>query len=109
MSVYGKRLNHEFLDPNMCFCAWLIGGSIGKAQKRLIDEGIFNPVSNEPPSRMGVWFSAKKSPMYAEFMRLRIEQGNLSERPSKEEFDQAMAEFKRCSLNYHAKFDAKAV
>lgn len=104
MSLYGRGVNNEYLNPDMCFAAWLVGGSIGKARKRLKDAGIKNPESGKEPSRMGIWFSAKKSPLYEEFVRTREESQQVSEMPSTEEFENALKTFNKCVDEYHAKF-----
>lgn len=105
MSVYGKKINNEYLDTDMCFCAWLIGGSIGKARKRMVTEGVSNPVTGNPPSRMGIWFAARKSPMYAEFVKLREQSNSVGDRPTKEEFEKAIAYLKTSVEEYHKKYD----
>lgn len=104
MSIYGRGITHEYLNPDMCFTAWLISGSIGKARKRIINAGICNPESGKDPSRMGIWFSSKKSLLFQEFVRVREETQSVSETPTKEEFENALKIFQKTVDEYHAKF-----
>ncbi len=105
MSLYGRGVNNEYLSPDMCYAAWLISGSIAKAQKRLFDAGITNPESGRAPSRMGIWFSANRSPLFEEFTRVREQSPTqVSGMPSKEEFEEGVKIFNTCVSDYHAKF-----
>lgn len=108
MAVFGKRITKAYLNPDLCFCAWLIGGSIAKAQQRLINEGVMNPATGHPPSRMGIWFATMRSPLYVAFIQRRKDKNLDSERPSKEEFDGAIVAIKTILAKLHEDREAEA-
>ncbi len=68
MTIGKKGLDNEYLNPNLCYCAWVVGDSIGRAVNLLAEAGIINPRTGGTPSRMGVWFAARKSEMFQEFV-----------------------------------------
>lgn len=55
--MMGKQ---HYLDGEACFRKWYELGSLQKALNAMIREGIQNPLTGTPPTRMGIWSSAVK-------------------------------------------------
>lgn len=80
---------HHYLNADLCYALWLTSGSVGRATRRLVLEGFRNPITLEKPSRMGVWFAAKRSEYYNKFVENR-ESGIIKQQTAtSDEFDEA--------------------
>ena len=80
---------HHYLNADLCYALWLTSGSIGRATRRLALEGFRNPVTLDKPSRMGVWFAAKRSDYYKNFQERRETGQILQQTATNEEFEEA--------------------
>jgi hypothetical protein len=90
--IGGKgRLIKSYLMPDLCYALWLTSGSITKATRRMIDEGVVHPVSLKAPSRMGIWWSAKHSEYTAKFFAKRENRETENIRATTEEMEEARA------------------
>lgn len=49
-----------YLDRKMCFDAWNSSSSVSRAAKKLEKDGVRNPATGRPPTRMGVWVAAMR-------------------------------------------------
>lgn len=68
----------QYLNPDMCFAAWLVTGSLQRAMRRLRAEGIKNPFNGNPVSLNGVYSAAKRSEYYPEFAKRHIIKDELT-------------------------------
>lgn len=83
------RLIKSYLMPDLCYALWLTSGSITKATRRMIDEGVVHPVTLRPPSRMGIWWSAKNSEYTDKFFAKRTSRETENVRATAEEMEEA--------------------
>lgn len=89
MSIGRKGLPEGFLDPDVMYAMWVVTNSVQRAQRRLDAMGLVNPHTGKPPSRMGIWFSAQRSPLLDEYRRRRDTGEVRSSLPTKAEVEQA--------------------
>lgn len=54
----GMKKEKKYLDGKYCFDKWINCGSIGKAIKVMVKEGVLNPVTGKAPTPPGVENSA---------------------------------------------------
>lgn len=94
MAIGGNRLAIKYLDPDLCYAAWVMAGAVSRARKRLADDGIVHPISGEPPSKMGIVYAAKESMLYRNFLKRRAENPSISATPTKEEYQEAIKIYK---------------
>ena len=85
------RLIKSYLMPDLCYALWLTSGSITKATRRMIDEGVVHPVTLKPPSRMGIWWSAKNSDYTTKFFAKRENRETENVKATVEEMEEARA------------------
>ena len=89
MTLGGKKLATKYLDPDLCYAAWVMAGSCSRARTRLANDGIIHPVTGQPPSKMGITYAAKESGYYRDYLSRRVEHPEMAEVPNKAEFEQA--------------------
>ena len=89
MALGGMKLAIKYLDPDLCYAAWVICGSASRASLRLKSDGITHPVTCGAPSKMGITYAAKASRYYQDFMARRVEHPESSGTADKLEFDTA--------------------
>lgn len=93
MALGGNRLATKYLNPDLCYAAWVTGGSISRAQRKLASKGIIHPGTGGPPSRMGIHYAAKNSVYYQEFIERRVRDTSISQTPTKAEYAEAQTLF----------------
>jgi hypothetical protein len=93
MALGGNRLAVKYLNPDLCYAAWVTGGSITRAAKKLADHGLIHPFTGDPPSRMGVHYAAKTSEYYQEFIERRVRNPKMSQTPTRDEYAEAQEVF----------------
>lgn len=95
MTLGGHKLAIKYLNPDLCYAAWVIGGSVSRAQAKLYAAGIVHPVTGVMPSKMGIHYTAKTSEFFAEFVERRVKNPGMSQTPTKEEYAEAKILFEQ--------------
>lgn len=88
MALGRKEIPAYYLDPELMYALWLVQGSVRNVRDLLAAEGIRNPTTGRPPSAMGIWFSAKRSPLYWQF---QSSHGRANPSPTEAEIADAKA------------------
>ena len=93
MTLGGNKLAVKYLDPDLCFMAWIIFGSASMASTKLYKDGITHPVTGNPPSKMGITYAAKESIFYREYMERRVADPKMPSTPTREEYMTAQVQY----------------
>jgi hypothetical protein len=93
MALGGSKIAMKYLNPDLCYAAWVIGGSVTRGTKKLADSGLIHPLTGSGPSRMGVHYAAKVSEYYIEFAEKRVRNPKMSPTPTRDEYAEAQEVF----------------